>query len=141
MHLCSSIYFMHCNLKKREGKVYQCQSVQRFFREYTYAKHIPDFDSLQLSQKLSFKIHKLAKNLFRLNIFTIYFPLKLIVFTVHIFSIWTFSLYQTKLLLLSWKELILIISITNASLNIDWLARFSCCKLLIGFFEFNRKPV
>ena len=36
------------------------------------------------------------KNLVRLNIFVIYLPLKLIFFIVHIFSIRTFSLYQTK---------------------------------------------
>ena len=92
-------------------------------------------------KKLSFKIYWLTKNLFRLNIFAIYFPLKLIIFTVHIISIRTFSLYQTKAFLLLWKELMLIVSIVNASLNIDWLASFSSCKLLIGLFEFNRKPV
>ena len=36
-------------IKTCEDKIY----VQRFFREYTYVKHIPDFDSLQLSQKKS----------------------------------------------------------------------------------------
>ena len=44
--------FQICNsvpLKKREGKPYQYQFIQRFFSEYTYVKHIPD--SLQLSQK------------------------------------------------------------------------------------------
>ena len=49
-------------------------------------------------KKLSFKIYWLTKNLFRLNIFAIYFPLKLIIFTVHIISIRTFSLYQTKVI-------------------------------------------
>ena len=34
-------------IKKCEDKAY----VQRFFREYTYVKHIPHFNSLQLSQK------------------------------------------------------------------------------------------
>ena len=38
----------HIVIKKREGKPYQYQSLQRFFSEYTYVKHIPD--SLQLSQ-------------------------------------------------------------------------------------------
>ena len=75
-------------------------------------KHVPDFDSLQLSQKIQSQNTLLTKKLFRLNIFAIYFPLKLIVFAVHIFSIRTFSLYQTK-------ELVLIIFIINASLNID----------------------
>ena len=37
------------SFKKREDKPYQYQSIQRFFSEYTYMKHIPD--SLQLSQK------------------------------------------------------------------------------------------
>ena len=37
------------SLKKREGKPYQYQSLQRFFSEYTYVKYVPD--SLQLSQK------------------------------------------------------------------------------------------
>ena len=69
------------------------------FKYFTYVKHIPDFDSLQPSQKKSnFKIHSLTKNLLRLNIFAIYFPLNLIFFTVHIFSIRTFSLYQTKVI-------------------------------------------
>ena len=61
-------------------------------------KHIPDFDSLQLSQKTQFQNTLTYQNLFRLNIFAIYFPLKLIVFTVQIFSIITFSLYQTKVI-------------------------------------------
>ena len=56
MHLCSCIYFMHCNQKKCEDKAYQYQSVQRFIREYiSYVKHNPDFDSLQLSQKTQFQ--------------------------------------------------------------------------------------
>ena len=46
---------MHCNQKKCEDKAYQYQSVQRFIREYTYVKYIPDFDSLQLSQKTQFQ--------------------------------------------------------------------------------------
>ena len=81
-----------------EDKAYQYQFVQRFFREYTYVKHIPDFDSLQLSQKNQFQIHSITKNLFRLNIFAIYFPLKLIFFTVRTFSIRTFSLDQVKVI-------------------------------------------
>ena len=59
-------------------------------------KHIPDFDSLQLKQKTQFQDTLTHQNLFRLNIFAIYFQLKLIVFTIHVFSIATFSLYQTK---------------------------------------------
>ena len=38
-------------MKKREDKAY----VQRFFRKYTYVKHIPSFDSLQPSQKDQFQ--------------------------------------------------------------------------------------
>ena len=55
MHLCSCIYFMHCNQKKCEDKAYQYQSVQKFISEYTYVKHIPDFDSLLLSEKTQFQ--------------------------------------------------------------------------------------
>ena len=69
---------------------------ERFIREYTFVKHIPDFDSLQLTQKTQFQHTLTYQNLFRLNSFAIYFQLKLIVFTIHVFSIATFSLYQTK---------------------------------------------
>ena len=55
-------------------------------------------------KKVSFKIHKLTKNLFRLNIFAIYFPPKLIVFIVHIFTIRAFSLYQTKVIFAFMKK-------------------------------------
>ena len=104
MHLCSCIYFIHYNKKKCEDKAYQYQFLQGFFRKYTYVKHgihlseYPDFDSLQLSQKAQFQNTLTYQNLFRLDIFTIYFPLKLIVFTVHVFSIRTFSLNQTKVI-------------------------------------------
>ena len=69
-----------------------------FIREYSYVKHIPYLDFLKLSQKTQFQNTLLTKNLFRLNIFAIYFPLKLIVFTAHIFSIRAFSLYETKVI-------------------------------------------
>ena len=47
-------------------------------------KHITITDSLQLSRKQKkLKIHLLAKTFFGLNIFTKYFPLKLIFSTVH----------------------------------------------------------
>ena len=59
----------------------------------------------------------------------------------YFFPLELFLFIKRKLFLLLWKELMLIISIINASLNIDWLASFSSCKLLIGLFEFNRKPV
>ena len=42
-------------IKKCEDKAYQYQSVQRFFREFTYVRDIPDFDSLQVSQKTQFQ--------------------------------------------------------------------------------------
>ena len=61
------------------------------------------------------------------------------VFTDHFFPLDFFLFIKQKLFLLLWKELMLIISIMNASLNIDWLASFSSCKLLIGLFEFNKK--
>ena len=77
------LYQFHAlQLKKREDKPYQCQSVQRFFSEYIYVKHISD--SLQLSQKqTNLKSQSPMKKLFRLNIFAIYFPQKLIFFDVH----------------------------------------------------------
>ena len=111
---------------------------ERFIWEYISVKHIPDFNSLQFSQKTQFQNTLTYQNLFRLNIFAIYFQLKLILFTVHIFSITTFSLYQNESFAL-WKELMFIISIINTSLNIDWLASFSSWKHLIGSFEFNKK--
>ena len=151
-----------CNFFKKEtlAKVFSCEfcviskntffhgtplvaASERFIREYTYVKptflvkHIPDFDSLQLSQKTQFQNTLSYQNLLRLNIFAIYFPLKLIVSTVYIFSIFLFV--KRKLFLLLSKELMLTISIINASLNIDWLTSFSICKLLIALFEFNKK--
>ena len=77
------LYLFHLlSLKKREGKPYQYQSVQRFFSEYTYVKRIPD--SLHLSQKQTKLNRTLTKIFFRLNIFSTYFQLKLLFFTVHI---------------------------------------------------------
>ena len=105
-------------------------------------KHIPDF--LQLPQKqTNLKIHSLTKKFFRLNIFAIYFSLKLIFFTVQIY------LFDLKFLCLSkesWLAFIKIIAddfyhIMNTPLNIDWLASYSSYQILIGPFEFNRKPV
>ena len=69
-------------IKKREHKPHQYQSVQRFFSEYTYAKHIPD--SLHLSQEQTKLNRTLTKFFFRLNIFSTYFQLRLLFFTVHI---------------------------------------------------------
>ena len=72
--------FRALQLKKREDKPNQYQSAQRFFREYTYMKHIPG--SLQLSQKqTNLEINSLTINFVRPNIFAIYLPLKLIFFT------------------------------------------------------------
>ena len=68
-------------------------------------KHIPDFISLRLLQKTQFQNTLTYQNLFRLNISAIYFQLKLIVFTVHIFSITTFSLYQTKVIFAFMKRI------------------------------------
>ena len=46
LHTPLQLYLFHAMpLKKREGKPYQYQSVQRFFSEYTYVKHIPDYIS------------------------------------------------------------------------------------------------
>ena len=97
--------------KKCEDKAYQYQFLQGFIRKYTYVKHrihlreYPDSASLQLSQKAQFQNTLTYQNLFRLDIFAIYFPLKLIVFTVHIFSIRTFSLYQTKVIFAFMKRI------------------------------------
>ena len=77
---------------------------ERFIRE-TYVKHIPDFDSLQVSQKSQFQNTLTYHNLFRRNIFAIYFRLKHIVVTVHTFSIRTFSLYQTKVIFAFMKRI------------------------------------
>ena len=52
------------------------------------------FHALQLK---NMNIKLTNTNLFR-NILAMYFPLKLIFFPVHIFSIRTFSLYQTKVI-------------------------------------------
>ena len=101
------LYLLGIVIKKREDKPYQYQSVQRFFSEYTYVKHIRD--SLQLSQKQSnLKIHSLTKNFFRLNIFAIYFSLKLMFFTVHMsfFISRTFSLSQKKVILAFIKRIV-----------------------------------
>ena len=71
-YISAAISILCIVIKKREDKAYQHQSFQRFFGDYTNVKHIPDSDSLQLSQKqINFKIHSLTKNLFRLNIFAI----------------------------------------------------------------------
>ena len=72
-------------------EAYKYQPVQIFFTEYTYVKHIPDFDFLQLSQKKLFQNTLNYQGLI-FKIFAIYFSLKLIFFTVHIFSSRTFSL-------------------------------------------------
>ena len=107
-----------CNFFKKEtlAKVFSCEfcviskntffhgtplvaASERFIREYTYVKptflvkHIPDFDSLQLSQKTHFQ------NILTYQMFcAIFSPLKLMVFTVHSFPIRTFSLYQMKII-------------------------------------------
>ena len=107
MHLCSCMYFMHCNKKNVKIK-YTNTNLFKDLSGNTLAWNI----SLILTpynshntKKRSFKIHWLTRNLFRLNIFAIYFPLKLIVFTVHIFSIRTFSLYQTKVIFAFMKRI------------------------------------
>ena len=70
--------FQALQLKKREDKPYKYKSAQRFFSEYTLRVF------LQHSQKqTNLKIHSLTKT-FTLNIFAMYFRLKLIFFTVHI---------------------------------------------------------
>ena len=105
-------------------------------------KHIPDF--LQLSQRENnLKIHSLTKNLFRLNIFVIYFSLKFIIFTVQMYL---FGLKSLSLSKESWLAFIKIIvdhfyHIMNVPLNIDWLVSYSSYKILTGSFQFNRKPV
>ena len=90
-------------------------------------------------KKTQFQNTLTYQNLFRLNIFAIYFPLKLIVFTVHIFSIRTFSLYQTKIIFAFMKRIDVDHFYHEYVIDIDWLASFSSCKLLIGLFELNKK--
>ena len=105
-------------------------------------KHIPDF--LQLSQRENnLKIHSLTKNLFRLNIFVIYFSLKFIIFTVQMYL---FGLKSLSLSKESWLAFIKIIvdhfyHIMNVPLNINWLVSYSSYKIFIGSFQFDRKPV
>ena len=131
MHIWSCIYFMHCNWKNVNKK-------------HTNTNLFKDLSGNTLTWNISLILipYSSYKNLFRLNIFAIYFPLLNSSFSRSIFfRLELFLFIKRKLFLLLWKELMLIISIINASLNIDWLASFSSCKLLIGLFEFNRKPV
>ena len=117
---------------KRYGyKAYQ--SVQRLFREYTYVNIFLILIPYNSQIQTSFKINSLTKNLSRLNIFAIYFLLKLIIFTVQIFFIRTFSLHSLFLFF--------IISFRSAPLNIELLASFPGYKLSICLLEFNRKSV
>ena len=67
-------------LKKRE--VSHTNLFKYFSAKKLYVKHIPN--SLQLSQKqTNLKIYSLTKNFFSLNIFAIYFRLKVIIFTIY----------------------------------------------------------
>ena len=50
---------------------------------------------LTTQNTLIYQRHSLS---FRINLFAIYFPLKPVLFTVHILLIRTFSLYQTKVI-------------------------------------------
>ena len=86
--------FRNSSYKEKTAVLVRVSYDYGFIREYISLSLIP----WKSHQKIGFKIHELTKNLFRLNIFEIYLPLKLIVFTVHIFSIITFSLYQTKII-------------------------------------------
>ena len=71
------------------------------FRE-TY----PWFWFLTTLTKTQFQNTLTYQNLFRLNIFAVYFQLKPIVFTVHIFSITIFFLYQTKVIFAFMKRIV-----------------------------------
>ena len=143
IHLCSCIYFMHCNQKNMRRWSMPIPMCPKIFQGIHLSETYPWFwflTTLSQKKKINFKIHSLTKSLFRLKIFAIYLPLKLIFFIVHIFSIRT-SFIKQKFFLLSWKELMLIISIINAPLNFNWLASFSSYKLLIGLLQFNWKLV
>ena len=111
-----------------------------FSAKTLHVKHNPDAYNSYKNKPIWKYIH-LPKNFFRLNIFAVYFRLDSSLSpSICLFLVWSFSLYQKKKDLLSSKEL-LIISTINVPLNIDWLANFSSHKILIGSFEFNRKPV
>ena len=69
------LYLFHpLQLKKCEDKAYEYQSVQRFIREYTYVKHITDFDSLELSQKTQFQNPLIYQKLLQTKHFCNIFP-------------------------------------------------------------------
>ena len=61
----------------------------------------PWFWFLTTHKKINFKIHSLTKSLLRLNTFEIYLPPN----SSHIFSIRTFSLYQTKVIFAFMKRI------------------------------------
>ena len=69
-------------IKKREDKLYWYESVQEFYSEYSLRKTYPWFPTALT--KTNLEMYSFTKNLFRLNIFAIYFSLKLIFFTVRI---------------------------------------------------------
>ena len=136
------LYLFHAlQLKNREDKPYQYQSVQRIFSKHTLRETYSWFPTNCHKNKPIWKCINLP--FFRLIIFAIYFPLKLIFSTVQMY------LFDQKFLCLSkesWLAFIKIIvnhfyHIMNALLNIDWLASYSSYKTLIGSFEFIRKPV
>ena len=92
-------------------------------------------------KKINFKIHSLTKNFFRLHVFAIHFPRKLIFFGGYIFSIRTFSLYQAKLIFAFIKRIDFDHFYHKCAIECWLIGYFASDKLLIGLFEFNRKPV
>ena len=82
----SAAVSISCIVIKKNVKISHTNT--NLFKEFStntlYLKHTSDF--LQLSQKQNnLKINSLTENFLRLNIFSIYFPLKLIFFTVQMY--------------------------------------------------------
>ena len=91
----SAAVSISCILIKKKKNVKISDTNTNLFKDFSAntlcVKHIPGFP--QLSQKqTNLKIHALTKNFFRLNIFAIYFSLKLIFFTVQMY------LFESKFL-------------------------------------------
>ena len=114
MQKSTSIYVWKCSKYTSEAVSISCIAIKKNMKiSYTNTYLFKDFSaniatlkwsitlipySLQPSQKRT-NLNKTltSRNLFRLNIYSIYFPLKRIFFTVHVsFLIRTFSLYQKK---------------------------------------------
>ena len=83
-------------------------------------------------KKNQFQIDSLTKKLFRLNIFAMYFPLKLIFFTHRPY------LYKAKVIFAFMKRIDVEHFCHKCAIEYWLLASFSSHKLFIALFEFNR---